>query len=201
MTSQNIKILVLAAGKSKRMGKPKQLLPVADLTLIELALRSAEKARVSGVYCVLGANAEAIKPVIANHDISIIENAQWEEGIGKSISEGAKAILEREPKTTGILILLADQPNIDANYLEKIITNFEERPDTVIASDYGGFYGVPSLFSKPYFDILTGFTTDSGAKDFLNDPSIPVIGVKSVEKLNDIDTPADYEAFLKSQNI
>jgi len=186
------------------MGKPKQVLPVAEDaedTLIELALKTALKARVDGVYCILGANFKEIHPKVEKYSVEIIENKNWENGLGKSIAIGTAAILNKEPQTEGILVLLADQPWVDALYLDKMISNFEDHPDALIASDYGGFYGVPAIFAKAYFEQLKGLEGDNGAKKLLNSRKMPIISVKSPEKLDDIDTLADYEQFLKEQNL
>ena len=200
MAEINLKILLLAAGKSARMGKPKQLLPVAETTLIELAIKTALNAKVAGLYCVLGANYDKIREKISKYPVEIVENIAWEIGLGKSIAVGTSAVLKNEPETEGILILLSDQPGVDSLYLEKMISTFEDRPGTIIVSDYSGFYGVPAIFPTAYFDQLQELNEDNGAKELLNSGKLPIIAVKSPEKLGDIDTPADYEQFLKSQN-
>lgn len=181
------------------MGKPKQLLPVAEDTLIELALKTAIEARVDDIYCILGANFKEIQSIVEKYSVEIVENKDWENGLGKSIAVGTSAILKKEPQTEGILILLADQPWVDGSYLEKLISRFEDRPDAIIASDYGGFHGVPAIFAKAYFEQLQELEGDNGAKELLNSRKMPIISVKSPEKLDDIDTPADYEQFLKSK--
>lgn len=200
MASIDIKILLLAAGTSSRMGTPKQLLPIAESTLIELAIKTALEARVAAIYCVLGANIDKIRSKIEDYSIEIIENNEWQNGLGKSIAVGTAAILNKEPQTEGIFILLADQPWVDGVYLEMMISSFEDRPDAIIASDYGGFYGVPAIFPKEYFNQIKELDGDYGAKELLNLHKLPIVAVKSPEKLDDIDTPADYEQFLKSRN-
>lgn len=182
------------------MGKPKQLLPVAETTLIELAIKTALNAKVAGLYCVLGANYDKIREKISKYPVEIVENIAWENGLGKSIAVGTSAVLKNEPETEGILILLSDQPGVDSLYLEKMISTFEDRQGTIIVSDYSGFYGVPAIFPTAYFDQLQELNEDNGAKELLNSGKLPIIAVKSPEKLGDIDTPADYEQFLKSQN-
>ncbi len=182
------------------MGKPKQLLPLAETTLIELAIKTALNAKVTGVYCVLGANYDEIWEKISGYSVEIVQNKEWENGLGKSIAVGTAAVLKNEPETDSILVLLADQPGVDSLYLEKLICTFENRSDTIIVSDYGGFYGVPAIFPKEYFDQLQKLDGDNGAKELLNSGKLPISAVKSPEKLGDIDTPADYEQFLKSQN-
>ena len=201
MAVPTIKVLLLAAGQSSRMGKPKQLLPVANETLISLALKKAMLASTNGVYCVLGANSDAIQSELRDYSITIVKNEQWQEGLGKSIAIGTTAILKKESETQGILILLADQPWVDDTYLEKMISRFKAQPDILVASDYGEFYGVPALFPESYFDQLEKLRGDNGAKELLNSEDIPVLGVRSPEKLNDIDTPEDYEQFLKTAHL
>ena len=195
---QNIKlkttaILILAAGEASRMGEIKQNLPYLETTLLGHAITQAKQTQAQHVYCVLGAQEEAIKAEI-KQEVSFIINEAWEEGLGASIATGVKAL--RSKKYNHLLIMLGDQPLMTAAYLNKLIDKAKEHPDTCVASGYKNKKGVPAIFPESYFDALEKLSGDQGAKALLNsDPS--VIALNAEDLLQDIDTPEDYERLLK----
>lgn len=198
MEYTDLQIVVLAAGKASRMGKPKQLLPVKNHSLIEEVLQTANKINCLGITCVLGANYERIKPVLDTYSVNTVINPEWESGLSSSISIGISTAVQHKPQTKRILLLLADQPHISIKDLQQMIRQSSSGDEQIIASDYGGFYGVPVLFSEKHFLKFKNLKGDSGAKEFLNDPNQLVIPCTSQPHLQDIDTPADYEEYLKS---
>lgn len=145
-------ILILAAGNSTRMRRPKQLLPFGESHLLGAVIDHALKAGFDPVFCVLGANYEAIAKTLDPQSLTLVFNENWRAGLGSSIANGVGFIKQNHPEIEAILIILADQPLVDPNYLNQMSALREKHPDTVIASDYGGFYGVPALFTKGYFE-------------------------------------------------
>ena len=195
---QNIKlkttaILILAAGEASRMGEIKQNLPYLETTLLGHAITQAKQTKAQHVYCVLGAQKEAIKAEI-KQEVSFITNEAWEEGLGASISIGVKEL--RSKKYNHLLIMLADQPLMTAAYLNKLIDKAKEHPETCVASAYKNKKGVPAIFPESYFDALEKLSGDQGAKALLNSDR-SVIALNAEDLLQDIDTPEDYECLLK----
>lgn len=189
-------ILILAAGSSTRMGKAKQLLPFGKTTLLGLAIENALQSKVNKVYCVLGANAKAIQKSIGHYPIKIITNSEYHLGLSSSIKAGIEHL--KLEAYDAILIMLADQPNVDVQYLNQFLIEINEQPTKIIASNYSGSFGVPAIFPKSFYPELQELSGDKGAKTFLNSLNEDVVKIDSL-KLSDIDTPQDYLDFLESQ--
>ncbi|TDQ21848.1 nucleotidyltransferase family protein [Tenacibaculum caenipelagi] len=188
-------ILILAAGSSSRMGTIKQLLPYQNTTLLEWAIEQAKKSNTKNVFCVLGANRETIEKQISKKDIEIIYNPNHQEGLSTSIVNGIKYLQAKE--FDSILIMLADQPHVTFEYLNKLFKISEENPSKIIASNYQDKIGVPAIFPKKYFNELLNLKGDQGAKVFLQKHPDIIIEANTPLNLIDIDTPDDYQHLLK----
>ena len=114
-----VAILVLAAGASKRLGQPKQLLTYKDTTLLGFTVQKCLESKIGKVYVVLGAHANKVKSCTVGLECSVVVNKEWENGISSSISCGIKSILEKESKLSGVIIVLGDQPFLSKGILKK----------------------------------------------------------------------------------
>ncbi|MFP4846155.1 NTP transferase domain-containing protein [Winogradskyella sp. PE311] len=191
----NIAIIILAAGSSSRMKEPKQLLTIRKKTLLGIAIENALNSKCSKVFCVLGANAELIKNSINNYEIETIVNTEYNKGLSSSIIKGIEHI---KPKLfDAAIIMLADQPNLHSDYLDKLIKIFKANQEKIIASNYSGINGVPAIFPKRTFQQLLKLNGDKGAKEFLNSGLIIVKSIQSKDELIDIDTKHDYNKYLE----
>jgi molybdenum cofactor cytidylyltransferase len=188
-------ILILAAGESSRMGESKQLLPIGETTLLGRAIEGALKSKTDKVYCVVGANSDAIQKSIQHYAIEIIHNNYYQLGLSSSIIEGVKYLESKN--YDAILMMLGDQPKVDIQYLNQLIDELNKQPSKIIASSYAGISGVPAIFPKSYFKQLLHLKGDKGANPVLNSPKTEVIKIDST-KLKDIDTKEDYLDFLDS---
>lgn len=151
----------------------------------------------SEVVVVLGANARDIKQVLdPKRRASIIENESWAEGLGKSLSRGMDYLLENQTGIAAVLVMLCDQPLIEAGYLNKMIGSFHEGKGQIIATSYGDHQGVPALFSARYFTELQSLENDFGARDLLKKHEDEIYPLSAGNILPDIDTPQDYERLL-----
>lgn len=193
-SSPNIAIVILAAGASKRMGTPKQLLKWGDQTLIENSIKEAQGANSKSVLVVLGANFDLIKNHIRDDSqITILNNPHWEQGLGTSIAIAVEHLQNSNSSVDGVLITLCDQPLITSDYLGLLISKFQSGKNQIIATSYGrGKQGVPVLFDKVYFNELLGLNDDQGARDILKRQANNVIGVTPPESNVDLDTKEDY---------
>jgi molybdenum cofactor cytidylyltransferase len=185
-------VLVLAAGKASRMGKPKQLLPYNDSTILKTVLNNTLSAQIGKVYCVLGAHFNQVKESLKDSgNIHILENKNWQQGIGSSISYGVKEILKHEPDLENILIVLADQPLIPSIHYQRLMESIDNK--VVAATKYKPDHlGVPAVFGKDAFQQLLELKGRVGAKKLI--ASMPDTVAISIEQnsLKDIDTPEDY---------
>lgn len=191
----NIAILVLAAGSSKRMGLPKQLLSIEKKTLLEIVIENAKSSNAHTVLCVLGSPNSDIVTVVRNCGINYISNPHFQKGLSSSIAMGIEFLSQKD--LDAVLITLGDQPLVDALSLNKLIKSFELNPKKISATSYVNNKGVPAIFPKKYFKNLTELEGDSGAKNLLNTEDVESIEINK-DKLIDIDTKQDYVDFLNS---
>ena len=186
-------ILVLAAGQSSRMGRPKQLLPWKETTLLEHSLKNALTVT-EDVFVVLGAYYQKILPTLRKHTVHILHNTEWEQGMGTSISLGIKAI-KKNPSFTSVLIMLGDQPLLEGNHLRALIEHFKETQKPITATAYDSNGGVPAVFDTALFHDLEGMDQNWGAKQLIKTHDCET--VLPVGILTDIDTPKTYKELFE----
>lgn len=195
--SGNIAIIVLAAGASRRMGQPKQLLRYRGESLIGRILGISLATACRPVMLVLGANAATIQEEIAERGALIIINKDWEKGMGSSLSCGMTTLEKLYPETEAVLFLLADQPLIDKGLLDKLVAAFEQSRNPIIATEYGTTLGVPALFGKELFDELLELKADKGARTMIEKHRKRVLAIPFPNAAIDIDTAEDWQKFLR----
>lgn len=194
---RNLAVLVLAAGASSRMQTPKQLLKIGDQTLLEVVLEKATAISSVNVICVLGANAELIQEHISSKKASFIINKNYSKGLSTSIVCGITSLQEKDEIVERVLILLADQPAINVEYLKNLLHFSDKNPTKIVASKYPKNLGVPAIFPKEFFQELATLEGDSGAKEFLQKRKEQVIFTDFNTILIDLDTKDDYEKYIK----
>tara|TARA_R110002049_G_C9178388_1_gene563394 strand:+ start:25649 stop:26266 length:618 start_codon:yes stop_codon:yes gene_type:complete len=195
----NPSVVILAAGASKRMGTPKQLLKWGENTLLEHAILVALQLNSQEIIVVLGANYELIKKTIKQYPITILNNKDWEKGLGTSIAFATQYLMKSKHKIDGVLIALADQPLMDVHFLENLIDKFELNKNKIIATFYEDkTYGVPVIFGASYFDELSKLSNDKGAKQLLKTHKKHVKGFVPKNKNVDLDSKEDYEQLYKA---
>ena len=198
MTS-DITIAILAAGSSSRMGSPKQLLNWGEEKLLNHSIKTASSSNASKVIVVLGANYKLIENEIKDYQVTILNNKDWQKGLGKSIACAAKYVLKSNSKAQGLLVVLADQPLINTSFLNTLIQNFSFNERQIIATFYDkGKKGVPVLFDRSYLEELSNLKDDTGAKQLLENHEFFVKALKPPLKNVDLDTKEDYLNLLKS---
>ena len=190
-------VLILAAGNSSRMGVSKQLLKWKEANLLQHAMNTVEKVSSQNLV-VLGANYSKIKSQIDDKNIRVLCNQNWQKGLGNSISFGINYIKESLLNIENVLIMLADQPLIDADFLNQMIETHKLYPKKIICTLYQNErLGVPAIFNKIYFDDLMQLNNDKGAKELLKKYTIDVIAINGGVVIRDIDTLAEYEDLYK----
>ncbi len=182
-------IIILAAGASVRMGSPKQLLPWGEDSLLQHTINQAAQSDFEKVIAVIGANSDAIKRTLAANIITLT-NEDWQTGMGSSISCGVRFLLQEE--YASILLMLADQPFIDTEHLNTMLSIFSKKTKGIVATDYDGKAGVPALFGQPHFKQLAGLNSEYGAKELLRQEGHDIFLLNAGAKTLDIDTKTDY---------
>jgi len=191
----SIPAILLAAGASRRLGRPKQLVRVAGETLLERTLRVVRESGAGPTLAVLCAHRDAIQTAIDLAAVRVVVNPEWEQGIATSIRVGLRAAQEQVSDATGILMLVCDQPKLNAEHLRILIAVHERAVEpSIVASLYAGIAGIPAIFPASQFSRLLGLQGDAGARYLLRDPGCPLISVPFEGGEVDLDTPYDLAA-------
>jgi molybdenum cofactor cytidylyltransferase len=197
-TTNNIGVIILAAGASSRFGSPKQLLNYAGKTLLQHTVQVAIDSVARPVILVLGANEELIKTTIQNTGVDKVINKEWKEGMASSVRCGIKQLLQIDPLTTGAVIMLCDQPYVNAALVNDLVAAHEKNTKRIVASSYSGTLGAPTFFHKNIFPELLQLKGDVGAKAIIrqhvNDVDVVVFPKGNV----DIDTVSDYSGLANN---
>jgi molybdenum cofactor cytidylyltransferase len=193
-----IAIILLAAGGSSRMGRPKQLLPLAGRTLLRRAAETALATPCRPVVVVLGDRASNLMPELAGLDVYACENADWRDGMGSSIKAGIRCALERDPALDAVLLALCDQPLVGPDELGRLIDAARRTARPIVAAAYPGSPGVPALFTRPMFAELLAIEDAAGAKSLMTASPQAVETVAIAGALADVDTPGDYARLTES---
>ena len=196
----NIQLLLLAAGASKRMGRPKQLLEWGNVTLIEHQIKNLLSTDYP-LSVILGANSEEIIRLIKSLPIEIYKNEEWEQGMGSSIAFGVRQLLENDSTIDGVLISLIDQPLLTKVHFIMMLDLFQKGKGQIIVShSKNGWSGAPVLFDKKYFDELLDLKGDEGAKIITSKNKNSVKSIDGGEIMRDLDAPEAYNELLNIFN-
>ncbi|RYG27078.1 nucleotidyltransferase family protein [bacterium] len=185
-------VVLLAAGESRRMGKPKQLLPYRGMTLVEHATRTALASGAAEIVVVLGAHADEIRATLAALPVIVVQNPEWQTGMGSSIAHGVAVL---RPEIESAVIALADQPKITSEHLHALAAY----ADPVAASLYDGELGAPCAFARSEFPRLLTLQGDQGARRILRGGEVRVQPVLFEPGLLDLDTPEAYASFINEE--
>lgn len=189
-----IEILILAAGKSSRLGQPKQLLQFKGTSLIQRITSESVNAEIGNVTVVTGHLHEAMVNELTGFQVDIFFNKEWEEGIGSSIRNGLRYLLGKNPSINAILITMVDQPFVDAIHLQKLANAYDPARPMIIASAYSGTFGVPVLVDNYYFEMLTQLQGDEGGKKIFVRYLKNIVEIPFIQGSIDIDEAKDLHS-------
>jgi molybdenum cofactor cytidylyltransferase len=194
---KNCGILIVAAGQSKRLGSPKQLLMYEGKTLINRLIDIVKEAVDFPMALVLGAHAEKIKLQLSNPNMSIIINEHWVQGMGSSISIGLEGLMQKNPAIDGVMILVCDQPFLNREHILSLMDLQAKSDLPMAACYYAGVLGTPAVFHQSIFPELLALKGDMGAKNIINHRIQEVAKLQFDQGLLDIDTEEDYKKLMK----
>ena len=185
-------IILLAAGSSSRLGRPKQLVELGGKTLIQNAIEEAKKCQADSMVVVLGWNPDLIQTGFESKNVNVVFNKSWEEGMASSMQTGLKFLIENS-QTDQVILMLCDQPFVDAVLLNRLIEEKESSGKGIIACSYSETMGVPALFDASYFNELLSLKGSEGAKKVIFNHSEDVLALDIPEGSIDLDTEDDLK--------
>ena len=190
--------IVLAAGQSSRLGRPKQLLPLEDEPLIRYTVRRILTSALDEVLVVVGHQAAAVTAAIADLPVRVILNPDAALGQSTSVRAG---LANLSSQSEAAVFLLGDQPGIDPRMIDALIAVWRETRAPVVAPRYSDGIGNPVLFDRSVFPKLALLEGDSGARPVVHaHQSAGALLLVPVDQPmpRDVDTEADYAALLAS---
>lgn len=190
--------VVLAAGASTRMGRPKALLPVEGVPFIERIVRSLERTRVDRTLVVLGHDADAMREAVAYLGVETAVNPDYARGQLSSLQTAIRA-LEGEP-VEAVLVHLVDHPFMESGLVDRMIERFRAEEKLIVVPRFAGRRGHPVLFSCKLFPEFLAAPPEAGAKPVVRGHPDETLELETGEEgvLIDIDTPEEYRKHVRS---
>ncbi|MBW3631910.1 MAG: nucleotidyltransferase family protein [Chloroflexi bacterium] len=192
--------IVLAAGRSSRLGRPKQLLPVLGEPLLRHTVHRVLASSLDNVVLVVGHNADAIRDAVAGLSLDVVFNPDAALGQSTSVRAGLAAL---SPDNDAAIFILGDQPGIDPNVIDALISAWRESQAPILAPHYEDGMGNPVLFDRRVFPELAALQGDTGARPVVQAyhasgdlQLVPVAGPAPP----DVDTEDDYAALVAAMS-
>ena len=195
MADRSVSGVILAAGGSARLQRPKQLLDLGGEPLLSHVLRHAAASWLAEVILVLGHGAETIAARVGDHGQRLVINHDYLAGQSTSVRAGLTAIA---PTSDAVLFLLGDQPGVTSAIIDALISAYFAGGATIVVPRYGGQSGNPVLFDRTWFPTLAAVQGDQGARSILraHPDAIQHVDVGPGPAPRDVDTEDDYRALL-----
>jgi molybdenum cofactor cytidylyltransferase len=179
--------MILSAGASSRMGRPKALLPYREGTFLEHLIQVTRHPRIGVTRVVLGAGAETIQSVAKLDPSVVVLNAEWELGQLSSIWAGVRSLEGIE--TDGIVLCPVDHPLVSARLVSELVERFYDEKKPIVLPTYNGKRGHPVIFSSQLFSELLAAPAEMGAR--------AVVWAHSTDVL---EAPTDEEGVILNLN-
>jgi len=185
--------VVLAAGASSRLGRPKALIEIDGEPLVVKSARCALDAGCAPVVVVLGADADRIEPSLSGLDVRVRRNPEWRQGMSTSVRGGVEALEDPAVPADAVILLTCDQPRLTAEVIRGLRERFNGDAERMVACAYGGTVGVPALFGRGLFDRLAALDGDRGAQPLLLAAGDALETLPWPEGAVDVDRPEDLQ--------
>ena len=178
--------IVLAAGESKRMGRPKQLIDLGGRTMLQWVVDAAIESALDQVYVVIGCEADRVKASLAGWQVEFVLNEGYREGLGSSVRVGMAAL---PAGATAAMFLLADQPGVTAELIDTLLAR--SISTNIVAPLASGRRANPIVFGSHWFAELARCSGDSGGRTIVEVHPEALLLVETDADLRDVDTPQD----------
>ena len=188
VNSRPLFAIVLAAGTASRFGAIKQLAEYKGLPLVCHASRLAERVCPGCSVLVTGSQWREVHAACAPLTGFWVNNDNFETGLAGSIASGVQAVAE---SAGAVLLMLADQPLIDTQYLQQMIETWSGSENTIVCSEFSAVVGPPAIFPARYFTQLLQLRGDKGARSLLTEHAEHVVSLACEAAASDIDVPGD----------
>jgi molybdenum cofactor cytidylyltransferase len=174
------------------MGSPKQTLRFRGESLLRRAALAALGAGCRPVIVVTGANAELSRGELDGLDVREVLNTSWEAGMASSIRAGVEGLINADAGASAAVLMLCDQPHVTAEVISGLVAAHRATRRPVVASTYGGSFGVPALFGRALFAELARLEGPAGAKQVIERHASEAHLLPLPSGEVDIDTPDDF---------
>jgi len=193
-----IAAVILSAGESSRMGRPKALLPIGSQTFIEKIVGALRQAGLENIIVILGYDAEAMRQKITHLPVTILVNPDYRKGQLSSLRVAIRHLLAND-RCSGLLVHLVDHPYIDAALVNLLIERFEDSGKLIAVPRFHGKRGHPVIFARSLFGELLNAPEDQGAKAVVNAHRDETLEIETEDEgiTLDIDTPELYRQHVK----
>lgn len=180
--------LVLAAGEARRFGAPKQLAQWRGKSLLAHTVDTALASGAQPVTVVLGAHADTIRPMLSQKSVTVVQNADWAQGMSTSLRAGLSALPK---KIAAVVVLLADQPAVRAETVAALMERYRRTLAPLVIPAFEGKRGNPILLDRSLFAELDRVRGDVGARPVVQAhlSQAEIVAVPDPAILRDIDTP------------
>ena len=190
--------VVLSAGESSRMGRPKALLPIDGQTFIERIVAALKQTKVGKIIVILGHNFRELEAKISHLPVKILINTDYKQGQLSSLQLAVRD-LQADADCDGMLVHLVDHPYLAPALVQEMIRRFYETKKRIIVPKFHGKRGHPVIFSNALFGELLSAPMAEGAKAVVNAHRAETLEIDTQEEgiAVDIDTPELYQQHVR----
>ncbi|UYN89264.1 MAG: nucleotidyltransferase family protein [Anaerolineales bacterium] len=192
--SEQIAGVILAAGESKRLGQPKQLLDWKGKPFVRQVAETALAARLDPVVVVTGAAAAEVSAVLDGLPVRIVHNAHWAQGQSSSVKAGLAAV---PPQAAAAIFMVVDQPQLPVRLLDALQEHYAEQRPPIIATLVDGKRTNPVLFDRSTFADFDSLEGDTGGRALFSKHQVTWYPWLDTSLVFDVDTSEDYERLLR----
>lgn len=190
--------IILAAGKSQRMGANKMLLSYLGKSMLQHVIDAACASSLSPLVLVLGAEHAAIRDAVDTRTAYLVVNPVPQGLYSSSLQAGLRCLDKIDPTCAGAMFILGDQPLLRTETIEQLACSFYQEPERWVAPVYGGRRGNPVIAPRSWFPAIFRLKGDIGPREYLRDPAarLLLVAVEDEGVIFDIDTPREYQRLL-----